>query len=449
MRLLVIGTGYVGLVSGACFAEMGHHVICLDINEEKIEGLKQGHLPIYEPGLEELIKRNVRDKRLSFTTDYPASVEWATVIFIAVDTPTGKDGKADLTHVRKVAETIGQHLNDYKVVVNKSTVPVGTSKVVQKIIQEKTKLEFDVVSNPEFLKEGSAIDDFMRPDRVIIGTDSERAEAIMREIYSAFTFNHERVIVMDPESAEVTKYAANSMLALRISFMNELAGFCELTGASINKVRRGIGADKRIGYSFLYAGPGYGGSCFPKDVRALKTHAEGLGYHTPLLHAVEEVNKRQKQVVGWKIQSYFKDQLKGKTVAIWGLSFKPETDDMREAPSLTLIEFLLSQGVHLRLFDPVAMPNAKKIIPDSPSIVWCESEYEAASGADAIALITEWKQFRFVEFEEILKVMRGQALFDGRNQYHPEEMAKLGFDYYSIGQKPLHADRQAEFSRAY
>lgn len=441
MRLLVIGTGYVGLVAGTAFAEMGHHVTCLDINVEKIEALKRGVIPIWEPGLTEMIKRNYKAKRLHFTTDYPSAVKEASVIFIAVDTPVGPDGQADLRQIRAVAAKLGSLIDEYKVIVNKSTVPVGTHRMVAETIQGELdrrglSLPFDVVSNPEFLKESSAIDDFMKPDRIIIGTDSEKAATLLKEIYAAFSFSHDRIIVMDPSSAEVTKYAANSMLALRISFMNELAGFCERTGASINKVRKGIGADRRIGYSFLYAGPGFGGSCLPKDTRALKAHAEALGYTMPLLSACEVVNERQKRLLGQKIEAYFSERgtVQGKTIAIWGLSFKPETDDMREAPSLILMEQLLSLGAHLRLFDPVAMGNAKKIIGTNDAITWCDDEYQAAHHADAIVLMTEWKQFRFLDFPKIKATMRGQAFFDGRNQYHPEEMCKLGFDYHGIGQ---------------
>jgi UDPglucose 6-dehydrogenase len=444
MKLVVVGSGYVGLVAGACFSEMGHHVTCLDINQEKVRRLQKGEIPIYEPGLSELIHRNQKAKRLLFTTDYE-TVKSAQVIFIAVDTPIGEKGEANLTFVGQVAEKIGELIDSYTVIVNKSTVPVGTQAWVHSIIQKKLQernlsTPFDVVSNPEFLKEGCAIEDFMKPDRVIIGADSEDALKIMKEIYSAFTFNHERIITMDPASAEVTKYAANAMLALRISFMNELSGFCELTGASINKVRKGIGADNRIGTKFLYAGPGYGGSCFPKDVRALKAHAEKLGYQTPILEAIETINARQKKVLASKIKNYFNGNLKGKTIAIWGLSFKPDTDDMREAPSLTLIDELKASGANLRLFDPVAQENAQKILGTSSSLTWCENEYEACENADAIVLVTEWKQFRFLDFNQVKDRMNGIAFFDGRNQYKPEEMFKLGFDYHGIGIKSMSYD---------
>lgn len=440
MRLLIIGTGYVGLVAGTSFAEMGHHVTCLDINAEKIALLNTGVVPIWEPGLEELIRRNHKAKRLEFTTDFISSIKEASVIFIAVDTPVALDGQADLKQVTAVATSIGSLISEYKVIVNKSTVPVGTHRLVEEIIQNKLderglNFSFDVVSNPEFLKEGCAIEDFMKPDRVIIGTHSPKAADIMKEIYSAFTFSHERIIVMDPASSEVTKYASNSMLALRISFMNEMAGFCELMGASVNEVRKGMGADKRIGHSFLYAGPGYGGSCFPKDIRALKTQATLHDYEMPILEACEEVNARQKLVLGNKLSAYFSQSggLEGKTVAIWGLSFKPDTDDMREAPSLVLINHLLKAKANIRLFDPVAMKNAQKIIGDSPLITWSEDEYQAADGADAVVLVTEWKQFRFLDFERVIRTMKGKAFFDGRNQYHAENMQKIGFHYYGIG----------------
>lgn len=446
MILLVIGTGYVGLVTGTCLAEMGHNVICLDIDEKKIENLKQGIIPIYEPGLEEMVKRNVKANRLHFTTDYAESVASALVCFLAVDTPPKADGSADLTRIEAAASSIAEHMNDYRVIVNKSTVPVGTASHVKKVIQNRLKkrqlsLEFDVVSNPEFLKEGDAIHDFMKPDRVIIGVDNVRVAAIMKEIYSPFMLSHERLILMDIISAELTKYAANAMLATRISFMNELAGLCELQGADINKVRKGIGSDKRIGHSFLYAGVGYGGSCFPKDLQALHNQADHLGYEMHILKAVEEVNAHQKLVMGNKVEAYFADKqgLSNKTLGILGLAFKPDTDDMRGAPALTLIEHMLKAGVNLRLFDPVAMENAKKWIPNDPRITWCSDEISTAMGADAMVLMTEWKQFRFMDFVTVLANMKGKAFFDGRNQYNPTEMAQKGFDYVSIGHQPYYA----------
>lgn len=443
MDILIIGTGYVGLVSGTCLAEMGHHVTCLDINKSKIDALSSGKIPIYEPGLEEMVTRNIKAQRLKFTTDYEQSVKNALVCFIAVDTPVSADGYANMSAVKAATLSIAQHLNGYKIIVNKSTVPVGSTELVRQIIATELEknnkhIPFDVVSNPEFLKEGNAVNDFMKPDRVIIGTESSEAASIMKQLYEPFMLSHDRMIVMDPHSAEMTKYAANAMLATRISFMNELAGLCELTGADINKVRKGIGADKRIGYSFLYPGPGFGGSCLPKDIRALCAHAKSLGYDMPLVTAVETVNKRQKEVIGNKIIEYYSDKggLSGKTIAILGLAFKPDTDDMRESSSLTLIPQLLAQNAKVRLFDPAAMENAKRLLPDSPSIAWCKSETDATNGADAIALITEWKQFRLLDFAKIMPKMKGNAFFDARNQYHADEMAKKGIDYVCIGVPP-------------
>lgn len=449
MKLLIIGTGYVGLVAGTCFAEMGHHVTCLDINEDKIKKLNLGIIPIYEPGLEEMVKRNIKAGRLVFTTDYAVGMSEAEVCFLAVDTPIGKDGHADLSYIESACRSVGQHVRNNLILVIKSTVPMGTSQLVSQILAEEIEarqldIKFSVVSNPEFLKEGSAVNDFMRPDRVIIGTNSAQVAFTMREIYSPFMLNHDRFIVMDIASAELTKYAANAMLATRISFMNELAGLCELTGANIQQVRKGIGSDKRIGYSFLYAGPGFGGSCLPKDIRALKNHARTLGYEMSIVDAVEAVNQRQKQRLGQKISEYFHDRagIASKTFAILGLSFKPDTDDMREAPSLVLINYLLKEGAYLRLYDPIAMENAKKYLPASLKIAWCENELDAARGADAIVLVTEWKQFRFLDFEQVLGHMKGRAFFDGRNQYSPEDMSRKGFDYFSIGQEPAKASEE-------
>lgn len=446
MEILVIGAGYVGLVSGACFAEMGHHVICLDINANKIDNLNKGILPIYEPGLEEILKRNVKAQRLFFTTEYAEAVAAARVIFIAVDTPVSPEGHANMTYVQSVALTLGEYINDYKVIVNKSTVPVGSANLVRQVIdavlqKRQCEVAFDVVSNPEFLKEGNAVNDFMKPDRVIIGTNSPAATEIMKEIYAPFMLSHDRLILMDPCSAEMTKYAANAMLATRISFMNEMAGLCELTGADINKVRIGIGSDKRIGYHFLYPGPGFGGSCLPKDIRALYSQGHSLNYEMSLVAAVETVNQRQKNLLGEKISTHFANLggLTDRTIGILGLAFKPDTDDMRDAPSLVLIQHLLKAGAKVRLFDPAAMENAKNCLKPSPAITWCVDEMDAAEGVDALVLVTEWKQFRFLDFKKISIRMNGRILFDFRNQYNPQDVAKKGLDYIGIGIAPAYA----------
>lgn len=451
MELLVIGIGYVGLVVGTCFAEMGHHVTCLDIDRVKVDKLNRGMIPIYEAGLEEMVKRNVNAGRLHFTTDYRSSVAHAKVCFIAVDTPVTAEGQADLRYVRSVATSLAEHMAHHLIIVNKSTVPVGTAQLVFNIVDEVLErrgvsFSFDVVSNPEFLKEGCAVQDFMKPDRVIIGVDNDRVANVMRDIYAPFMLSHERLLVMDVASAEMTKYAANAMLATRISFMNELAGLCERMGADISKVRQGIGSDRRIGYSFLYPGPGFGGSCLPKDLRALRAQAQAVGYDMPLAHAVETVNIRQRHVLGDKIAEYFSSQggLSGKVIAILGLAFKPDTDDMREAPSLTLIQKLLHAGAHVRVYDPVAMNNAKQCFSDHHGVFWCENEADAARGAHAIALVTEWKQFRLLDFSEILSRMIGKAFFDGRNQYSPVDMAEKGFDYFSIGRAPVLSEESCE-----
>lgn len=439
MKILVVGTGYVGLVTGACFAEMGHHVICLDIDQDKIDQLNEGKIPIYEPGLEEIVRRNRQAGRLEFTTDYAYGVQASLFCFIAVSTPAGEDGSADITYVKKAASQISEHMNGYKIIVNKSTVPVGSAHVVREVVQDGLNkrgvhYEFDIVSNPEFLKEGDAIHDFMKPDRIVIGTDNPRVAVLMEELYAPFNLNHDRLINMDLLSAEMTKYAANAMLASRISFMNEIAGLCEKVGADITKIRKGIGSDQRIGYAFLYAGAGYGGSCFPKDMKALRAIGRKYGYETPLIDAIEEVNAKQKELIGDKIIAYFDGELRGKTIAVWGLSFKPGTDDMREAPSLVLIRQLLEYQAFVRLYDPVAMSRAKQVLKKSPQITWCRDEFEAADNADAIVLLTEWKQFRFVDFEKVNP--RARLFFDGRNQYNPQEMIAKGFDYYSVGQPP-------------
>ena len=444
MNILVIGVGYVGLVTGICFAEMGHRVICLDIDKGKIAKLQKGIVPFYEPGLQELLIRNQKAKRLTFTTSCQEAIEPSTLCFIAVGTPPLPDGSADTSFIKRAARAIGEHLNVYKVIVNKSTAPVGTAHMIQKEIQAALEerdfsVPFDVVSNPEFLKEGSAVNDCLKPDRIIIGSDSEKATALLKTLYSSFTLNHDRILVMDPKSAELTKYASNAMLATRISFMNELSEICEKVGADIHQVRHGMSGDPRIGYHFLYAGAGYGGSCFPKDIRALKAMAASHSCPTPILEAVETINEKQKRVLFQKMARYFakKGGIEGKTIAIWGLSFKPGTDDIREAPALTLIEALHDKGAILHLFDPVAMPHMKKALKESDRIHFFASEYQAAIHADAIALLTEWKQFRFLDLCKILKRMRGAAFFDGRNQYKAKEMTTLGFDYFGIGIPPL------------
>ncbi len=437
MNLLVVGTGYVGLVTGTCFASMGHKVTCLDIDEEKIANLNAGKVPIYEPGLEALVKKNRETGRLQFTTSYAKSVPRAQICFIAVNTPQDEDGSCDLSRVVSAAKSIAAYMRDGTLVVNKSTVPVGTADVVRQAILEALKergvlVPFDVVSNPEFLKEGDAINDCMRPDRIIIGADNHESAEVMRRLYSSFNLSRDRTIVMDVRSAEMTKYAANAMLATRISFMNELAGLCERVGADVTHVRTGIGSDERIGYGFLYAGAGYGGSCFPKDIAALQSIGLQNGYPMRIITAVDAVNHDQKALLGKKVIEALGD-LEGKVVGILGLSFKPETDDMREATSLVLIQQMDAAGARLRAYDPVAMDNARRLVPPDVAIHWATSELDAATGADVLVLVTEWKQFRFLDFDALRGVMRRPLLIDGRNQYHPQEVARQGFGYMSIG----------------
>jgi len=442
MKIAVVGTGYVGLVSGTCFAEMGIDVTCIDIDKKKIEGLKNGIIPIYEPGLDDMVLRNVNADRLHFGTSLPEIIDDVEVVFSAVGTPPGDDGSADLKYVMEVARTIGQNMNHYILLVTKSTVPVGTAALVRSIIQEELDkraldIEFDVASNPEFLKEGDAIKDFMSPDRVVVGVESEKAKEIMSKLYRPFLLNNFRVIFMDIPSAEMTKYAANAMLATRISFMNDIANLCEILGADVNMVRKGIGTDQRIGNKFLYPGCGYGGSCFPKDVKALIQTADQNGYELRVLKAVEEVNESQKHILFRKLQRHFDGQLSGKTVALWGLSFKPNTDDMREAPALVLIEKLLNAGANIRVFDPVAMEETQKSLTrmgiDHHLLHYAVDIYDAVLDADALLLVTEWKEFRLPSWGVIRKSMRGNLILDGRNIYDKAELAESGFVYECIG----------------
>ena len=438
MKIAIVGTGYVGLVSGACFAEMGVEVTCVDINEEKIKMLSEGKVPIYEPGLEEMVVRNFREGRLKFTTRLTDCLDEVEAVFSAVGTPPDEDGSADLSYVLQVAREVGQNMNHYVVLVTKSTVPVGTAQKVKAVIAEelaarKVEIEFDVASNPEFLKEGAAVKDFMSPDRVVVGVESERARKLMQRLYAPFMMTNNRILFTDIPSAEMIKYAANSMLATRISFMNDIANLCELVGADVNMVRTGIGADTRIGSKFLYPGCGYGGSCFPKDVKALIQTARQQGYEMRVLQAVEEVNERQKSVLFQKLSSHFGGDLKGKTVALWGLAFKAETDDMREATSLVIIRQLLDAGCEVRVFDPVAMNECRRRLGDA--VTYAKDMYDAALGADALLLLTEWKQFRLPSWEVVRRTMNQPVVFDGRNIYDPEELRAGGFHYSSIGRQ--------------
>jgi UDPglucose 6-dehydrogenase len=444
MKISVIGTGYVGLVTGTCLAETGNDVICMDIDGRKIEMLNSGVVPIYEPGLEELIKRNVAHGRLGFTTDMPLAVKSSDIIFIAVGTPPGEDGSADLKYVLGAAGEIGKYLNGYKVVINKSTVPVGTADKVRAAVLGRTKHKFDVVSNPEFLKEGAAIEDFMKPDRVVIGVDSPKAAALMQELYAPFVRTGRPVLVMDIRSAEMTKYASNAMLAVKISFINEMALICAGLGADIDNVRKGMGFDRRIGFEFLFPGVGYGGSCFPKDVKALVQTASANGVDAKVLQAVEEVNERQKSLLSRMILGHFaggtgkgaaggRKPLSGKTIAIWGLSFKPRTDDMREAPAVVIINNLLRAGAVVKAHDPIAMPEGRKIFKNR--IQFMEDGYEALRGADALAVVTEWSEFRTPDFKKMKRLMKRPVIFDGRNIYNQEELRKLGYTYYGIGRR--------------
>ena len=436
MNIAIVGTGYVGLVSGTCFAEMGVNVTCVDVNEQKIQALLNGQIPIYEPGLDEMVLRNHKEGRLNFTTDLSTCLDKVDIVFSAVGTPPDEDGSADLKYVLEVAHTVGKNMNKYLILVTKSTVPVGTAQKVKQAIQEeldrrRVEIPFDVASNPEFLKEGAAIKDFMSPDRVVIGVESQKAKDLMTQLYRPLMLNNFRVIFTDIPSAEMIKYAANSMLATRISFMNDIANLCELVGADVNMVRKGIGADSRIGNKFLYSGCGYGGSCFPKDVKALIKTAEKKGYSMRVLQAVEEVNENQKSILFTKLSNYYNDNLKGKTISIWGLAFKPETDDMREATSLVMIKNLIEVGCKIKVYDPVAMNECKRRIGDS--IIYASDMYDATLNADALLLLTEWKQFRLPSWEVIKKTMHHPLILDGRNIYDKEEMESLGFDYMCIG----------------
>ncbi|MEE9364201.1 MAG: UDP-glucose/GDP-mannose dehydrogenase family protein [Cellulophaga sp.] len=445
MKITVIGTGYVGLVTGTCFAEMGIDVTCVDIDKKKIEMLLAGHVPIYEPGLDTLLARNIEKGRIIFTTSLAKGIKDSDAVFIAVGTPPDEDGSADLKYVLGVASEIGQHMEDYKVVITKSTVPVGTSFKVKAAVAKELKkrgvdIPFDVASNPEFLKEGSAVDDFLKPDRIVVGIENDRAEKTMKRLYKPFLMNGHPLLFMDIFSSEMTKYAANSMLATKISFMNDIANLCELVGANIDLVRKGIGSDVRIGNKFIYPGTGYGGSCFPKDVQALIRTADEHGHSLDVLKAVENVNYRQKSKLVEKIKAHYGENLKGKQFGLWGLAFKPKTDDMREAPSLVIIEQLRALGAEIRVYDPVAMEEAKRILGDS--VTYAKDEYDALIEVDALIVVTEWAEFRMPNFRILDKIMNEKVLFDGRNIYDPEEMEDLGYTYYSIGRETVNAPKQ-------
>lgn len=443
MKLTIHGTGYVGLVTGACMADVGNDVVCVDIDAEKIRSLIDGHIPIHEPGLSELVRKNSAAGRLTFTTDVTAGVEHGLMQFIAVGTPPDEDGSADLQHVLAVAKSIGQAMNDYKVIVGKSTVPVGTADRVRleidRVLTERgVNIDFDVVSNPEFLKEGAAVADFMKPDRIIVGSQSARATDLIRALYKPYSRNHDKLIMMDIQSAELTKYAANAMLATKISFMNELANLAELCGADIEQVRMGIGSDPRIGFEFIYPGCGYGGSCFPKDVKALANSAEKLNYHAELIHAVENVNERQKQLLIKKVMQHFGEKLGGRTIALWGLAFKPNTDDMRAAPSRVLMEAIWDAGGQVRAYDPEAMQEARRIYGDRDDLTLCRTARDAIEGADALVVVTEWQEFRSPDFEVVVEKLSEPVIFDGRNIYDPDFLANQGITHYAIGRPRRH-----------
>lgn len=438
MKITIVGTGYVGLVTGTCFSEVGIDVTCVDIDQKKIDGLKEGIMPIYEPGLETMVLKNVEKGRLSFSTNLKESIQDSEAVFIAVGTPPGEDGSADLKYVLAVAKEVGQHMNDYLVVVTKSTVPVGTAEKVKSAVAEElqkrnSELTFDVASNPEFLKEGAAIQDFLKPDRIVVGIETEKGQKTMEKLYKPFLLNGHPIIFMDVPSAEMTKYAANSMLATKISFMNDIANLCEIMGADVNMVRKGIGSDSRIGTKFIYPGVGYGGSCFPKDVKALIKTAQENGYPMRVLQSVEDVNDDQKSVLVNKVKKHFGSDLSGMTFAVWGLSFKPKTDDMREAPSIVIINQLLALGAQVNAFDPVAMEEAHKDLGDT--ITYTKDEYEALVDADALLLVTEWPEFRIPNFTVVNKLLKNKIIFDGRNVYDQDEMKELGYTYYGIGLK--------------
>jgi UDPglucose 6-dehydrogenase len=433
MKITVIGSGYVGLVVGTCFAETGNDVICVDNDPGKISHLRKGKSPIYEPGLEELLKKNIREKRITFTADVKLAVTRSEVIFLGLPTPPAEDGSADLRHIIEVSEQIARAMNSYKVIVTKSTVPVGTADRIRAVIGKGTKYDFDIVSNPEFLKEGAAVNDFMKPDRIVVGSRSPRAIKVMEELYSPFVRTGNPILIMDERSAEVTKYAANAFLATKVSFMNEIANLCDVVGADVDNVRRGIGSDERIGTQFLFPGVGYGGSCFPKDVRALSKTAEEHAYDFKILHAVHDVNREQRLRFARKVVDHFKSRLKDRVVAVWGLSFKPNTDDMREAPAVTIINELLAAGAKVRVHDPAAMQEAKRLL--GRTVAYFDNNYDAVKGADALVVVTEWNEFRRPDLDRMKKLMRGHVVFDGRNIYNPAVWKEKGFVYYGVGRK--------------